>query len=316
MQAGGAAGAGGGRTVAVLGPGGVGGLFAGVLARAGHRVICLAGEETATALRKDGLAVRSDTFGEFTVAVEADTVLREAVDACVVAPKETALVAALDRVPREALGAGLVVPLLNGFEHVSVLRERYPAEQVVPGTIRIESTRVAPGQIVHSSPFAAVDLASRTVPAERVAALGALLSGAGLTVRVRDGGDEDAILWEKLSFLAPMALLTTRYAVPVGGLRTDHHDEVVAVMEEYASVAAALGATIDVAAMLRLLDGARDTMRTSMQRDAEAGRPLELDAIGGAMLREADRRGLPTPVTARLVAELTAAAGDGAGGAS
>jgi 2-dehydropantoate 2-reductase len=43
-----------------------------------------------------------------------------------------------------------------------------------------------------------------------------------------------------------------------------------------------------------------------MQRDAEAGRPLELDAIGGALLRAAERQGVAVPVTARLVRELAA----------
>lgn len=46
--------------------------------------------------------------------------------------------------------------------------------------------------------------------------------------------------------------------------------------------------------------------KSSMQRDAEAGRPLELDAIGGALLRAAERHGIHAPLTARLVAELTA----------
>lgn len=71
-------------TVAVLGPGGVGGLLAALLSRTGHRVICLSGEKTAEVLRTDGLQVRSARFGGFTARVEADTELREPVDACLV----------------------------------------------------------------------------------------------------------------------------------------------------------------------------------------------------------------------------------------
>jgi 2-dehydropantoate 2-reductase len=47
-------------------------------------------------------------------------------------------------------------------------------------------------------------------------------------------------------------------------------------------------------------------MRSSMQKDAAAGRPIELDAIGGAVLRAAERAGTEAPVTARLVADLRA----------
>jgi len=45
-------------------------------------------------------------------------------------------------------------------------------------------------------------------------------------------------------------------------------------------------------------------MESSMQRDQAAGQPLELDAIGGAVLRHAAAAGVPVPVTARLVEEL------------
>lgn len=91
-------------TVAVLGPGGTGGLLAALLSRSGHRVICLAGEATAGTLRRTGISVRSRQFGDFTAPVEADTELREPVDACLVTVKHTALDAALTRVPPAALG--------------------------------------------------------------------------------------------------------------------------------------------------------------------------------------------------------------------
>ena len=55
---------------------------------------------------------------------------------------------------------------------------------------------------------------------------------------------------------------------------------------------------------LGLLERVPDAMRSSMQKDAAAGRPIELDAIGGAVLRAARRAGTEAPVTARLVADL------------
>ncbi|RFU85876.1 ketopantoate reductase family protein [Streptomyces triticagri] len=290
-------------TVAVLGPGGVGGLAAGLLARAGHRVICLAREETAAALGSGGLTVRSGQFGDFEVPVAADTLLRERVDAVLVTPKETGLRSALERMPREALGDALVVPLLNGVEHVDVLRATYPPEQVAAATIRVESTRTAPGVIEHSSPFAMIELAGATAPAERVAALGDVLRAAGFAARVRE--DETAMLWSKLSFLLPMALLTTRYRGTVGAVRAERRDELLALVEELARVAAAEGAEIDTTALIGQFDAAPSGMRSSMQKDAEAGRPLELDAIGGALLRAADRHGIAVPVAAGLVAALS-----------
>ncbi|MFI8834427.1 ketopantoate reductase family protein [Streptomyces afghaniensis] len=299
-------------TVAVLGPGGVGGLLAALLSRAGHRVICLSGEETARTLRTDGIRIRSAHFGDFTARVEADTQLREPVDACLVAVKHTALDAALARVPAPVLADGLLVPFLNGVEHPATLRARYRPDRVAPAVIRVESTRVAPGVIEHGSPFAEIDLTGAEVPRARLDTVAETLTAAGPATRVQD--DETAALWAKMSFLAPMALLTTRYGVPLGEVRTRHRDELTALVEETAAISRACGGPADPAQSLARYDAFPPSMKSSMQRDAEAGRPLELDAIGGALLRAAERHGVPAPVTARVVGELAAGPGAEASG--
>jgi 2-dehydropantoate 2-reductase len=291
--------------VAVLGPGGIGGLLAALLARRGDRVTCLAPPATAAHLAEHGLELRSPTLGDATVTVEAATRLDHPVDVVFVTVKATQLAAATDAVPPEMLGDGLVVPFLNGIDHVAWLRRRYPADQVVAGTIRIESTRVGPGLIEHASPFAIVELAAAE-PSRRqqVEALGARLAATGLDVTVRD--DEAATLWSKLSVLAPIALVTTWTAAPVGEARARHGDELVAVAREIVTAARADGVDLDEAATLAILERVPDAMQSSMQKDAAAGRPIELDAIGGAVLRAAERGGTDAPVTARLVADLQA----------
>ncbi|MFI5976890.1 ketopantoate reductase family protein [Streptomyces sp. NPDC051452] len=289
-------------TVAVLGPGGTGGLLAALLSRSGRRVVCLAGERTAETLRRDGITVRSAQFGDFTAAVEADTELREPVAACLVTVKHNALDAALTRVPPAVLGDALVVPLLNGVEHPAALRARYRPDRVAPAVIRVESTRTAPGVIEHGSPFTEVDLAGDGVPAARLDALAVTLTAAGVTGRVV--GDETAALWAKMAFLVPFALLTTRYGLPLGEVRTRHRDELEALVAETARVSLACGAPADPARALARYDAFPPGAKSSMQRDAEAGRPLELDAIGGALLRAAERHGVSVPVAARLVREL------------
>ncbi|WP_371659650.1 ketopantoate reductase family protein [Streptomyces sp. NBC_00280] len=303
-------------TFAVLGPGGVGGLLAALLSRAGHRVLCLAGDDTARTLREGGIRVRSGRFGEFTAKVDAATELPEAsgpadavdsfgaVDAVLVSVKHTNLDAALARVPAKALGDALVVPFLNGVEHPAALRARYGADRVAPAVIRVESTRTAPGVIEHASPFVEIDLAGDPVPRERLDALSAAFTAAGPATRVLP--DEAAALWAKMSFLAPFALLTTLYGLPLGDVRTRHRDELTALVEETAAVSLACGGPADPAQALARYDTFPPATRSSMQRDAEAGRPLELDAIGGALLRAAERHGVEVPVAARVVQELAA----------
>ncbi|WP_055527274.1 ketopantoate reductase family protein [Streptomyces graminilatus] len=298
-------------TIAVLGPGGVGGLLAALLSRAGHRVLCLAGDDTARTLREGGIRVRSAQFGEFTATVDAAPELpeasgpAEAVDAVLVTVKHTNLDAALERLPAKSLGDdALVVPFLNGVEHPAALRARYGADRVAPAVIRVESTRTAPGVIEHASPFVEIDLAGDPVPRERLDALAAAFTAAGPATRVLP--DEAAALWAKMSFLAPFALLTTLYGLPLGEVRTRHRDELTALVEETAAVSLACGGPADPAQALARYDTFPPAMRSSMQRDAEAGRPLELDAIGGALLRAAERHGVEVPVAARVVRELAA----------
>ncbi len=286
--------------VAVLGPGGIGGLVGALLARAGDDVTCVAPPTTAAHLDAHGLQLRSPRFGDFQVPVRAATKLDTPVDACFVAVKSTQLEEAVASVPASAVGDGLVVPFLNGIDHVAWLRRHYPPEQVVAATIRIESTRVAPGEVEHASPFAAIELAYGIPDRTRVEALAARLRQVGCDVKVRD--DEAWVLWAKLAVLAPIALLTTWSAAPLGEARTRHPDEGKALIHEADAAAHANGVILDPSIAAAMMSGAPATMRSSMQRDAESGRPLELDAIAGPILH-AD---VETPVTTRLVKDLQA----------
>jgi 2-dehydropantoate 2-reductase len=293
-----------GLRVAVLGPGGVGGLLAGLLARAAATVTCLASPETAAVLTQQGLHIESSRFGAFTAPVLAAETLSEPVDVCLVTVKATQLEAALRRIPADLLGGALVIPFLNGVEHVALLRHRYPGAAVVAATIRVESTRVAPAHVRHDSPFASIELAAGQEVRDRVGRLAGALQHAGLDVRVDE--DEAGILWGKLNFLAPLALLTTHEGAPAGVVRERRRADLTAVIAEVAAVARAEGASGHEHGVLQFFDRVPAGMQSSMQRDAAAGRPTELDAIGGAVLRRAAEHGVPVPVTTRLVDELRA----------
>ena len=289
--------------VAVLGPGGVGGLLAAVLANAGHEVVCLASDSSVEVLRTKGLQLSSVRFGDFTARVEADTQLREPVDLCFICVKQTALEDSLARVSPEALGDGLIVPMLNGVDHPALLRAHYRPELVAPAMIRVESTRLEPGVIAQTSPFAEIELASATAPRARLDRVAEVLRAVGFGAEVRD--DEATVVWTKMTFLAPLALMTTRYLAPVGEVREQHGDELLAAGAEVVAVARACGAEVDYPAVAGTLRRAPAATKSSMLRDAEAGRPLELDAIGGAVLRAAALHGVPVPVITRLVLEIS-----------
>jgi 2-dehydropantoate 2-reductase len=119
------------------------------------------------------------------------------VDVCVVAVKSMQLEAAMGRVPADRLADALVVPFLSGVEHVGTLSAQYGC-RVLPATMRVASTRVAPGVIEHTSPFMKVELALSDeeddgLRREKVVDFARHLQAAGVDVGTRDS--ELSMLW-------------------------------------------------------------------------------------------------------------------------
>lgn len=291
--------------VAILGVGGVGGFLAGALQRAGTRVTVVARDSTAELISRRGVRVRSVRLGDFVEHPETVRVLELPPDALIVATKATGLHDALARIACEP---PLVLPLLNGLDHLGVLRERFvtapgaPA-RVLAGAIRIEADRPEPGVAVHTSPFLRIDMASDD-PAAAPAAqtLAETLRGADVPVHVLD--TEAQVLWSKLVRLNALACTTSAFDLLLGPIRSspELRAELVGAVAEAAAVARTEGADVQEADVLGDLDAAHATLGSSMARDIAEGRRPELDAIPGAVLRAAARHDLECPTIERLVA--------------
>jgi 2-dehydropantoate 2-reductase len=295
------------KSVAILGPGGVGGFLAGALARSGAEVTLVARESTAAALAHDGVRIRSVRLGDFAARPAAVAALDGPLDALVVATKAVGLEDALERVA--GLEPRIVLPLLNGLDHLAVLRSRY-GSRAVAGSIRIESTRTRTGEFEQTSPFLRIDMASADpAMAAPLAGLAALLETAEVPARVMDS--EAQAMWEKLVRLNAIACATSAWDRPLGAIRDDPERRAAleACVREGAAVARAEGASVEPAATIAELDDAHAELRTSMQRDIAAGRAPELDAIPGSVLRAAARHGLACPTIERLASLAAARAG-------
>jgi len=280
---------------AFVGGGGIGGLLAGALDRKGADVVVLMRARTLAGY-SGRLAVESAVLGDFDVAVPAVPELDSEVDVLWVTTKAMHLESALALAPAEVVSGAIVIPLLNGVDHVRLLRGCY--RNVVPGTIRVESEKIDTGRVRQKSPFILVELSGAV-------AVAAKLSAAGIDCRVRD--DEVSMLWEKLAFLAPVALATTALDRTLGGVRDDERYQ--ACKDEVLAVARMEGASIDVVALRELERSVPDEMRSSMQKDVATGREPELDAIAGPILRGGRRHDIAVPGTAELAAAVAARAG-------
>jgi 2-dehydropantoate 2-reductase len=294
--------------IAVLGPGGVGGFVAAALCRQGADVIVVAREPTARQIAQRGIEVQSVALGlSFTARPASASELSSPVDHLLVATKAGGLEAGLDRVEADP---GLVVGLLNGLDHMEVLRARFGAERVAAGVIRIESDRPEPGVVVQTSPSVRVDLAAEDPAVEAaVKSLAAQLQAAGIETRI--SGSERQVLWSKLARLNALALTTTAADRPIGFVRADPRwrSALEGAVSETVAVANADGARLDPADTLAELDRAHADLGSSMRRDIAAGRPPELDALAGAVLRAAARHGLRCPTVTWLAGRVAQRAG-------
>jgi len=288
---------------AILGAGGIGGLIGACLANAGATVTLIVKRESLAQYPK---RMRLESpFGNIDVDVSCAAEVPP-VDLLWVTVKATQLNAALGAITNpEPVGA--IVPLLNGVDHLQLLRSKYGAEKIIAATIAVESERVAPGHIVQRSPFARLNASSA----------GRNLLGSTLDQLQKTGfecrfiDDEATLMWIKLVFLAPFALVTTASSKSVGEILADPYwrSQREACVREACAVALAEGAKVDVEAVIAGAAKLPPSMRSSMQKDVEQGKAPELDAIAGPILRGGQRHGIATPATEKLVAAVERRAG-------
>lgn len=281
--------------IAVVGPGAVGGLLAWLLHRAGANVVVVGRSVERIASR--GIDVTSDMFGGGTEPVPARSTVPEGASV-VLTVKTPGLAETLELVaqsrPRDVLS------LMNGVGHEEVLAQRLENVPVAAGSIAVEALRTADGTIEHKSPFLRVTVPERASTFPSVRALAA--TAAELTV----GGTDVEVLWAKFRFLAPMALLTSYWQAPVGEALARDVDLTDAVLAEVVACEVAVGVPDTVESLAATLASLPATMRSSLQGDLAAGRPSELDSIGGELIRQGQRHGVATPAVEKVVAELSA----------
>jgi 2-dehydropantoate 2-reductase len=289
--------------IAVLGVGGIGGMLA---VRIG--AVCVGTERTVAAIRSSGLRL---VHGETTtvahpVAVER---LESSVALLVVAVKTYDLESALDRIAPESVAGALVLPLLNGLEHVEAIRRRFgPSESAQPdvaaGSIgHVEAFRREPGVVVQRTPGATVTAASHDLDGATLGAALEPLRVPGIDVVL--GVDERAVLWEKAARLAVLAAATVASGLAVGPLRADAtwRPRLQEALAEGCAVASADGVELELLEQWAIIESMPDDLTTSAARDAASGGPTELDAITGSVVRAGARLGVPTPALEGLLAE-------------
>jgi len=295
----------------VLGAGGVGGYFGGRLAQAGQEVWFVARGEHLEALRRGGLRVES-VAGDFRVdgvrAVE-DPAEAGSADVVLFAVKSWQTEEAAQAL-RPAVGPGTVVlSLQNGATAAEEVGAVVGMEHLLGATCRLVAYLAGPGAVIHAGLEPTVTLGEldggRSERAERVA--GALGRCLGVSAVLSDDIQRD--IWTKFLFIAAVSGVGAVARVSLDRCRAVPETRAVleAAMREVEAVARARGVALaddTVGATLRFVDGLPAGATASMQRDIMEGRPSELEAQNGAVVRMGRELGVPTPTHELLYAAL------------
>jgi 2-dehydropantoate 2-reductase len=198
----------------------------------------------------------------------------------------------------------MVVPLENGIDAPEVLSHIVGARHVVGGLCAIVSFMVAPGHIRHVAAEPVVMFGELdNSRSERVERLRVAFAEAGVHVEVPP--DIRRSMWTKFLFIATLSGIGALTRVPIGVWRAEEEIRAIAdrSLREVLQLATARGIDLGEEAIERTwqrYDGLAPDSTSSMQRDIMEGKPSELEAQLGAVVRLARESGVEVPVTGMI----------------
>jgi 2-dehydropantoate 2-reductase len=289
--------------VLVMGSGGVGGYFGGLLAKADHEVVFVARGAHLEALQMNGLTLIDR--GESSV-LKPVTAVRLPADAggtfdLVLFTVKTYDTLEAAEAIKAVVGPGTsVVPLQNGVDAVDEISGVIGADRVLGGATNIGARIDEPGVVNRFSPFCNVTVGEPSGgTSERVEAITTALREAGVD-EVTASPDITRAVWEKFMLLAPLASTTSAANVASGKVRgtSEGHALWKQLMQEVQAVGQASGVTLtdeSAANVEKFFLNLPDTHTTSMQRDYDGQRRVELEHLAGTVIRRGKAVGVPTP---------------------
>ncbi len=296
--------------IAVVGTGGVGGYFGGLLAHSGQDVTFVARGAHLEALLSRGLQVRS-VHGDFSaspVKATANLATIGPVELALICVKDFQLEGIMPALPAVIGPETVVLPLLNGVRAGAKLAERFGSEQTMGGLCRVVSFVAEPGVIKQLSPFRSVTFGEWDgAKSERAQNIYRAMAAAGIDVTLTD--DVEKAMWTKFIFITAYSGVGAVVRLPAGGLRAcpETMEMLAAAVAEIVAVGRAKGVALDddvAEKTMAFVEGLPDDATASMQRDVQDGRFFELEAMTGSLVRNGQLAGVPTPINQFIYAAL------------
>jgi 2-dehydropantoate 2-reductase len=288
--------------IAIMGSGGVGGYYGGLLAAAGQEVIFIARGAHLEAIRDKGLQIKS-VHGDFTVS-PAKVTDRPGdigqVDLVIVATK-TYHTDEAARAIKPLIGSGtVVISLQNGIDAAERIGSVVGMEHIIGGATWLSAALEAPGRIGQYSQFRRIALGEpdgRSTP--RAQAIASILATTPAVIELVPNIKQ--VLWTKFVFIAAISALGGLTRLAIGEYRQvpEAREVLAEAMAEVVAVAKASGVSLDadiIGKTLTFIDASAPDIRPSMQRDLEAGRTSELESLIGVVVRMGKQHGASIPV--------------------
>jgi 2-dehydropantoate 2-reductase len=296
--------------IAVMGTGGTGGYFGGLLARAGEEVTFVARGAHLETIRKNGLAIKSVLAGDFTIPATATDNPSDIgpVDCVLFCVKAYDNAGATDRI-RPLIGPETVVlSVQNGIDNEEQIGNVVGPEHVVGCVSYVSSTIDSPGVIAQTAGPGKIVLGEMEGgTSHRTEALQSMLQNSGITAEVHS--DIQVALWQKFLAICGVNGVTALTRLPMGDILAceETRNLMRGTMEEVEAVARAKGAKLPEECVDQSMDffsSLEPSLRGSMYYDLAAGRRLELDILNGTVVRLGGAHGVPTPINFAIYAAL------------
>jgi 2-dehydropantoate 2-reductase len=296
--------------IAVMGTGGTGGYFGGLLARAGEEVTFIARGAHLKAIRKNGLAIKSVLAGDFTISAKATDNTHDIgpVDLVLFCVKAYDNAAAADQI-RPLIGPETVVlSVQNGIDNEQQIGEVIGPEHIAGCVSYVSSTIESPGVIAQTGgPGKIVFGEMQGGTSARTEALQSTLENSGITAELHS--DIQVALWQKFLGICGVNGITALTRLPLGEILAceETRNLMRGTMEEVEAVARASAAALPegcVDQSMDLFSSMGASVRGSMYYDLAAGRRLELEVLNGTVVRLGGEHGIPPPINFAIYAAL------------
>jgi 2-dehydropantoate 2-reductase len=288
--------------IAVYGTGGVGGYFGGRLAQTGEDVVFIARGDHLQAMLSHGLRVDS-TKGDFVIKpVQAtdDPAQAGTVDVVLLGVKAWQIMDAAQAIQPMVGPETLVLPLQNGLEAPEQLAKILGSQHVLEGLCGLSVFIAGPGHIRHTAidPFVRFGEMDNS-PTDRVKHLQQVFARAGVTAEIPPS--IQTALWMKFLFITPFTGVGAVTRSPLGVWRSLPETRQMAetALEEIVAVARAREVSLPedaVQTVMKAFDNLPPDITTSIQRDIMEGRPSEMDALIGVVVRYGKENEVATPL--------------------